>query len=127
MESPQKSRKFAITLEKNEVHIFLLTEMKARCNFVFNLRGYTVQERHGNNGHGSVAIAAREDVAYQSIADHPALRGIETTAIRLANNTVVVVYYNSPSKKLLAGQLNGLVRMPRKVVIVGDLNATHTS
>ncbi|KAK9710004.1 Endonuclease-reverse transcriptase [Popillia japonica] len=37
------------------------------------------------------------------------------------------MYYNSPAKQLDAAQLEGLLKISRKVVVAGDFNATHVN
>ncbi|KAK9708144.1 Endonuclease-reverse transcriptase [Popillia japonica] len=112
-------------LREHQIHILILAETRAHDKFILNLRGYRIQEVRGRNGHGGVAMAVRNDVPYQPLGHHLALQNIEATAIRLACNTVIVGYYNSPSRRLCAVQLESIFRMSRKVILAGDFNATH--
>lgn len=114
-------------VRETETHILLLNETRAPEGYIFHLQGYNVVEKRGRNEHGGVAIAARDDVPHQDLSNHLALSKLQAVALRLACNTVIVAYFNSPSQRLRAAQLRGLFRMSRKVLLAGDYNATHTN
>lgn len=121
-----KQQELAVYLQRMQISIACLVESRLGQNSKLNFQNYNVEEKRRNNAHGGVAILIRRDIAYQRIRDHPALNGIEAVAIRLSDNTVLVTYYNSPQTKLQKKQLDALFGVSRKVIVVGDFNATHT-
>ncbi|KAK9753612.1 hypothetical protein QE152_g1948 [Popillia japonica] len=69
-------------------------------------------DKRGPVGSGGMAIAVRED---------------EAVAVKLVEHSVVVVYYNSPNRRLVRAQLEGMLTIARKLIVAGNFNATHTN
>lgn len=124
----RKQQELSAYLQSMQIEIVCLTETRLGKHGKLRIQNYKVEEKRRNNAHGGVAVLVRTDVIYERIATgHPALSDIEAIAIRLSDNTVVVAYYNSPQVKLQSKQLDALFGISRKVIVVGDFNATHAT
>ena len=92
-------------LEHN-VDILLLNETKLKSTVKFNILGYDSvrKDRADGRAGGGVMILIKQSVQYTEI---PAkTNNLETVAIKLSNNLIIVSLYNPLNSKIIANDLN---------------------
>lgn len=109
------------------IDIIGLSETHLNPRHNLKLSGYKVHRSDRNGKGGGVAIAVKSSIKHfrQTI---PPLEKIEAVAITLHTsfiNVTIVSVYNPPKGRISTDDINKLLRLNKKVIIIGDLNAKH--
>ena len=111
----------------HNVDILLLNETRLNSNVKFNILGYDSvrKDRVDGSSGGGVMILIKQSVQYTEIPVNT--NSLETVAIKLSNNLIIISLYNPPTSKIKPNDLNILNNLGNKLLIFGDLNAKNNS
>ena len=110
---------------KGKIDIILLNELRIKKNKKLKIRGYTTirRDRNDNSGHGGVAILIKNSIDYKEI--NPITDcSIEHAIIQLPNKLTIMIY-NTPQNNFTYDDILTLTKIGKKVLLIGDFNATH--
>ena len=89
---------------------------------------YTIYYQHGSNGSGGVCLAIAWEVPHRIVSECNDINNlIAADVFNLNKKYTVAVVYSPPSEKVPIDILNRLHRYNRHLILVGDLNARHSS
>ncbi|KAK2575625.1 hypothetical protein KPH14_011888 [Odynerus spinipes] len=111
-------------LSKFKIDIMLINETKLSTKDVFAIRNYNIERVSRDNIAGGVALLVKNTVAYKSIK-RITNNKIEHVSIKLGTNVHIIAVYNRPANWLTSSNINSLMNIGHKVLLVGDLNARH--
>jgi hypothetical protein len=111
----------------HKLDVVLVNETKLTATDRLKIRNYTcLRKDRLHAAGGGVAIFIKNDVVYSKINLHYSI-SIECIGIRLENNVHIIAAYNSPSNSISNSDIDKLLRIGDKVLVIGDLNARHTT
>lgn len=113
-------------LSRENIDIMIIGETKLTQDIKLKIKGYECLRKDNPNAEGGVLILIKNDVPYYEV-DVPRTLRFDAVGIQLEDKTIVYGVYNSPRNRLSQRDLADVFRTGNKVIIVGDLNARHTS
>ncbi|CAD6221967.1 GSCOCG00011676001-RA-CDS, partial [Cotesia congregata] len=109
-------------ISRNKIDIFLINETRLCEKDKLKVRNYNCIRKDKNYTAGGVAILVKKDLAYQECV---VTSTIECIIIKLASNIFITAAYNSPANNFTTQDLNSILGIGNKVLLIGDLNARH--
>ena len=109
----------------HEVDIFAISEKKLAPHVDFNIRNFTVHRQDRNRRGGGVAIIIKNSLAHIRLPQTNS--AIEHVTLKLWNGIVVSSCYSPPSYSILDSDLDSLMDLAPRVLLLGDFNARHTT
>lgn len=115
-------------LHDRQIDVMLINETKLKANDKLKIRGYTVLRKDRPNAlrGGGVAIVISNNVPYELIKT-PCISSIEYLTIKLSDGTILTSVYNNPRNIYNRSDLDNLLNVGHKVLLIEDLNARHTT
>lgn len=113
-------------IQQQDLDLVLLNETKLTDKDKIKINNYQILRKDRTNRGGGVAIIIKNNIAYQTIKLDNRL-SIEAICIKLENKTHIIAVYNRPSNNFTNLDLDILTSVGDRVLIIGDLNAKHTS
>lgn len=116
-------------LQDHRIDIMLLNETKLTTQDKLKVKDYSIvrRDRQNNQRAGGVAMLIRNEVPYQIINTNNNDSSIEHVTIKLKDDTYITCVYNQPRNKYSRQDLLNLLDIGQKVLLIGDLNARHTT
>lgn len=113
-------------LFRYKIDVFLVNETKLKGEETIKISGYNSMTKNRDNGAGGVAIIIKEGIPYERI-DIKRQISLEYICVRLRSNLHIVGVYNRPLNHFTDGDLDSLLQVAQKVLVVGDMNARHAN
>lgn len=113
-------------LSVHKIDIMFINETKLSADQKFRIRGYKVLRKDNSSGliaRGGLCAIIKNNIPFQEIST-PATN-LETLAIKLADASVLISVYNSPSNNFAELDIKKLINLGTKLIILGDFNARH--
>ena len=112
-------------LRLHQIDIMLINESKLNSKVNIYVPGYNKIRKDRGNGKtgGGVLILIKMSIRYTELNVNT--KNIETVAIKLTNNIIIVSAYNAPQNKLSTEDLELIFKLGPKVLLYGDLNAKN--
>lgn len=113
------------------IDILAVNETRLSTNALLNTPGYVCyrQDKHPNNGKGQgVALLIKSDLQHTRISI-PITQTMESIGVRVILSGYeysVIAAYQSPNSEISTSDLDILLKLGPRVLIMGDLNAKHT-
>ncbi|KAG7188343.1 hypothetical protein KM043_008000 [Ampulex compressa] len=111
-------------LDRNKVDILLLNETKFTNKDKLKIKSYICYRKERDNSAGGVAILVKATIPHKLLSINTNLT-LEAVGIKLPSDINIISTYRRPSITLNERDINILMNIGEKVLIVGDLNATH--
>lgn len=113
-------------LYRKSVDILFINETKLKATETLKIRNYNSYCSNRENAAGGVAILIRRGIPHERV-EIKRVVSIEHICIRLQSNIYLIAAYNKPSNSFSHSDLDSLLEVSNKVLVVGDLNARHTN
>lgn len=113
-------------LDNSNILMMGINETKFKPNTKFKPRNYEILRKDSIDGQGGVVVLIKKNFSFQEVK-RPVLDDLEAICVRIPDNTHIIFMYVRPKKTIPNQILNDLFSVSRKVIIIGDLNARHTS
>lgn len=113
-------------LIQNDIDLIMINETRLTDKIKIKIKNYTILRKDRNANGGGVAIFIRNSIPFQKTKINDAV-SIENISIQLQNKLNIIAVYNTPSNKFSSEDLEALFEVGNKVIVVGDLNARHTT
>lgn len=110
-------------LNRFKIDIMLVNETKLSVKDRFRIRNYTCERYSRDNAAGGVMILVRNNIPYKVVKTMHSV--IENVCIKLANGIHLISVYNRPSIQYTKKDIDTLLKISDKVMVVGDLNSRH--
>lgn len=123
----KRQHEFANFLNTNKIDICCLNETKLDHTKRFNIYGYKIHRHDRNTDGGGVAILIKNNIKHCLIQTN-VQTSLEHVAINLFTNNgtlTMIAAYNPPDKFIKTNDINTLLSLNRKTIILGDLNAKN--
>lgn len=127
--SKDKISELELLATENKLDIICLAETKLSTRHSLKITGFTVYRKDRDRAGGGVAIAVNNQLEHNSIVI-PTLRKLEAVAVEVHSHNhkmTLVSTYNPPQGQLDLRDINSLLHSNNKIIIMGDLNAKHTT
>lgn len=111
-------------LNRRKIGIMMINETKLNEKDKLKIRGYNCIRKDRQNRAGGVAILIRNDIPFQEIKLNSKVT-IEYVCIRLESNIHLIAAYNRPLNRIAIRDLNVMLGVANRVLLVGDLNARN--
>lgn len=112
-------------LDRLDIDILMINETKLTKDIKLKIRNYNCIRKDRDNAAGGVAMLIKNSIPFKEVLISNI--SIECLCIKLASNIHLVSVYNKPRNFYEKKELNKLVKLGKKVIIYGDLNARHKS
>lgn len=118
-------------LSNHSIDILAVSETRLTSTMVLDTPGYICyrQDKHPGRGKGQgVAIFIKCDIQHYCVPI-PETKFMEAIGIQLSissHNYVIVSAYQSPNLELIPNDLDIVLSLGARVLVMGDLNAKHT-
>ncbi|KAM0734035.1 putative RNA-directed DNA polymerase from transposon X-element [Formica fusca] len=101
----------------------LINETKLSAKDNYKIKNYTCERYNRDNAAGGVMILIKNNIPYKLIKIKNCV--VENVCIKLANDIHIIAAYNRPSIQYTTKDLDILLNVSNKVLLVGDLNSRH--
>lgn len=113
-------------LSNNRIDIMMISETRLNSSIKLKIRNYQAIRKDKDSNSGGIVILVKNGVPFKEVKISDKI-AIENIGIKLASNIHVIAVYNSPSREFTTQELEGLLNVGNRVVVMGDMNARHTS
>ncbi|KAK2577593.1 hypothetical protein KPH14_012704, partial [Odynerus spinipes] len=111
-------------LARRKIDILLINETKLNPKIKLKIRNYTCIRKDRDNSAGGVAILIRNNVPV-SIVNLSDILSIECICVKLVSNIHIIAAYSKPDSCFTEEEIQTLLDIGNKVIMIGDLNARH--
>ena len=111
-------------LYRVNVDILLLNETRYTNTLKLKIKNYKVIRVDKSSTAGGIAILIKNSIPYK-IVQISNTGHIENLCIKLASNVHIICAYCSPNKEFTYQNIESLINVGNRVLLVGDLNAKH--
>ena len=113
-------------LNRKKIDIMLINETKYVSTDKLKIKNYKCYRKERETAAGGVAILIKETIPHKEIVINN-ISSLEAVIIKLISNVYIISAYRRPSIALNVTDLKKLMDIGQKVLLLGDLNATHTT
>ncbi|CAK9813136.1 Probable RNA-directed DNA polymerase from transposon BS [Anthophora plagiata] len=113
-------------LNRFKIDMLLINETKLSDKETLKIRKYNCERFSRPNAAGGVLILIKNNIPYKLVK----LKNktvIENVCIKLANNIHIVAAYNRPIVNITNKDIDTLLNVASKVLLIGDLNCRHNA
>lgn len=111
-------------LDRTKIDILLLNETKYTSKDKIKIKNYICYRKERENSAGGVAVLVRNNIPHKLIKFDSNM-SLEAIGISLLSDINLIAVYRRPNIVLTHQDIEKLMNTGNKVLIVGDLNATH--
>lgn len=111
-------------ISMRKLDIIIINETKLTEDVSIKIKNFEIIRKDRTAHGGGVAILVRNNVPFRVLKPN-FLNSIEHVCIKLADNTIIIAVYNQPRNLFSVNDLQSLVDLGNKILIIGDLNARH--
>lgn len=108
----------------NNIDIMMINETRFNSQINFKVKGYKCIRRDRSSAAGGILMLIKNNIPYKEAKHEPHIP-IENISIKLASGIHLIAAYNSPNKVFSACDLDKLLNVSNRVLLIGDLNARH--
>lgn len=113
-------------INRRKIDIMMINKTKMNSTDKLKIKGFTCIRKDRQNRAGGVAILVRKIIPFQEVKINYDI-SIEYVCIKLENNVHLISVYNKPLNNFATRDLEILLGVSDKVMIIGDLNARHAN
>jgi len=111
-------------LQHNNIDIMMINETRYNPQIKLKIKNYNCIRKDSSSSAGGILILIKNNIPYKEIKRNLDIT-IEYLPIKLASNIYLIAAYNSPNKDLTTKDLDKLLNIGNKILLIGDLNARH--
>lgn len=111
-------------LDRNKIDIMLINDTRYNDRMNLKISNYKTIRKDANSAAGGLAILVKYNIPFTNIKIPNNIK-FESLCIKLHPNIYLISAYCSPKIKYTMNEINTLLNIGDKVLLIGDLNATH--